>query len=99
MASKIGITKSEVNKIIDYLEEEKENIDGYATKLDTELADIDTAWKGADATKYTNKMRSEYKQQLKDLNESLQSYIDFLSGVYDEYQKLDDKFAAETIEV
>ena len=99
MASKIGITKSEVNKIIDYLEEEKENIDTYITKLDTELAEIGTAWQGADATKYTNKMRSEYKKQLKDLNDSFQSYIDFLSGVYEEYQKLDDKFAAETIEV
>lgn len=99
MASKIGITKSEVNKIIDYLEEEKENISTYITKLDTELGAIDDAWKGADATKYTNKMRSEYKKQLKSLNESFQSYIDFLSGVYDEYKKLDDKFAAESIEV
>lgn len=99
MANKIGITKAGVDNIVSDLQGEKEKITGYISKLDTELGNINTAWVGSDATKYTSKMRDDYKVLLQELNESLQSYIDYLGGVFGEYQKHDEKFAAESIEV
>ena len=99
MASKIGITKGDVDNIVRELSEEKENIEKYITKLDTELGNINDAWKGLDATKYTLKMRQDYKATLESYVTSYQSYIDFLSSVYDAYKNLDDKFAGEKIEV
>jgi hypothetical protein len=44
-------------------------------------------------------MNDDYKVLLDEFNTSLQSYIDFLSEVYSEYKKVDEKFAAESIEV
>ena len=97
--AKIEITKASVDKIISDLQAEKNNIGTFMTKLDTELGDVNTAWSGQDATKYTRIMRNSYKATLKELNDSYQSYIDFLSNVYSEYKKVDDKFVAEKIEV
>lgn len=99
MADKIGITKASVDNIVSELQGEKEKITNYITKLDNELGNINQAWQGADATKYTTKMRDDYKASLNEFNKSLQSYIDYLSGVFGEYQKLDEKFIAESIEV
>ncbi len=99
MANKIGITKANVDKIVSELQEEKKNIGTYITKLDTELTDINSAWEGADATKYTKKMQEDYKKVLQDLNDSFQTYIDYLSEVFDAYKKLDDKFKNDKIEV
>jgi len=99
MADKIGITKSGVDNIVSELQGEQEKITNYMKTLDTELGNVNQAWKGADATKYTEKMQDDYKVLLKEYNDSLQSYIDYLSGVFGEYQKLDEKFAGESIEV
>jgi hypothetical protein len=44
-------------------------------------------------------MRQDYKDSLESFIKSFQSYIDFCSGVYEAYKTLDDKFAAEKIEV
>ena len=97
--AKIEITKASVDKIIGDLQAEKNNIGTFMTKLDTELGDVNNAWSGKDATKYTKIMRNDYKRVLKELNDSYQSYIDFLSNVYSEYKKVDDKYVAEKIEV
>ena len=99
MANKIAISKSGVDKIVSELQSEKEKIGSYSSKLGTELGNINTSWQGTDATKYTEKMNDDYKVLLDEFNTSLQSYIDFLSEVYSEYKKVDEKFAAESIEV
>ena len=99
MAESIGITKSSVDSIVSNLQTEQEKISGYMKTLDTELGSVNQAWQGADATKYTEKMRDDYKVLLKEFNDSLQSYIDYLSGVFGEYQKLDEKFVDTKIEV
>ena len=99
MANKIGITKTGIDKIVSDLQSEKDKITNYISKLDSELNSINTSWQGSDATKYTSKMHDDYKVLLGEFNESLQSYIDYLSEVYSEYKKVDEKFAAESIEV
>ena len=99
MAEKIVVTGSDINSIVSELKGEQSNITGYISKLDSELGNINQAWKGADATKYTEKMRDDYKVLLKEFNESLQTHIDYLSKVFNEYQTLDEKFAAERIDV
>lgn len=99
MASKIIITKSSIDSVVRDLQKEQENITKYSGTLENEMGNVNNAWKGQDATKYTEKMRSEYKTLLKDFNDSLQSFIDYLSKVFDEYKKLDDKFRDDNIEV
>ena len=99
MAESIGITKTSVDSIVSNLQAEQEKITGYMKTLDTELGNVNQAWQGSDATKYTEKMRDDYKVLLKEFNDSLQSYIDYLSGVFAEYKKLDDKFVDTKIEV
>ena len=97
--AKIEVTKSSLDQIISDLQAERTNINSFMTKLDNELSDINQAWQGADATKYTRIMKQEYNKTIKELNECYQSYIDFLSGVFNEYKKVDDKFASDKIEV
>ncbi len=97
--AKIGVSKANIDSIIRELEAEKDNLTSYISKLDTELSSINDSWKGLDATKYTIKMRQDYKQSLESFVKSFQSYIDFFSGVYEAYKTLDDKFAADKIEV
>ena len=97
--AKIEVTKSSLDQIISDLQAEKTNINTFMSKLDTELGDINQAWQGADATKYTRIMKQEYNKTMKELNECYQSYIDFLSGVFNEYKKVDDKFVNDKIEV
>ena len=99
MASKIGVSKANIDSIVKELETEKDNLTSYISKLDTELSNINDTWKGVDATKYTGKMRQDYKESLESFVKCFQTYIDFFSGVYEEYKYLDDKFAAEKIEV
>lgn len=99
MASKIVITKSEVDGIVTELQAEQVNIAGDSKKLNSECDSIEKAWEGTDAVAYIAKMKDDYVFLLDKLNESLQSYIDFLNGVYGEYEKHDTKFAGMTIEV
>ncbi len=99
MANRIVITKSEVSNIVSELQAEQTNITGYGKKLNSELDAVNKAWEGTDAVAYTGKMRDDYVFLLGKLNESLQSYIDFLNGVYGEYEKHDTKFAGMTIGV
>ena len=99
MASKIEITKAEVDKIVAELNAEKTNIDGDGKKLNSELEAINKAWEGTDAVAYTAKMKDDYGFLLEKFSESLQSYADFLGGVYGEYEKLDNTYVSKTIEV
>lgn len=99
MASKIVITKSEVDNIVSNLQDTYKDIATDAKTLNTETEAINEAWKGTDAVAYTAKMKDDYVFLLEKLNESLQSYTDFLSGVYGEYDKHNSKFEGMTIEV
>lgn len=98
-ADKIVITKANVEKVVSELRAEQENIKNYNKNLGTELESINKAWEGADATKYTNKMKDDYSVLLEAFSESLTSYIDFLEKVYGEYKSFDDEYAGKTIEV
>ncbi len=100
MASdRIVVTASGISNVVSELKAEQSNIKGYISSLDTELGNINKAWQGADATKYTEKMKDDYKVLLTSINESFDSYIEFLSKVYGEYEKLDSEFAGKSIEV
>ena len=99
MADKIVVTKSGIDTVVSDLQEQKDYITTYIGKLDTELGNINENWKGSDATKYTSKMKDDYKVLLTEFNTSLQSYIDYLSGVFEEYKRVDETAAAENIEV
>jgi len=97
--SKIEISNENVKAIVKSLQTEHDNISTYITELNKELTNIESAWEGADATKYISKMRDDYAILLKLYNESYQTYLDFLDGVYDEYKKKDDEYKGKTIEV
>ena len=100
MASdKIVITSSNVTSVASSLREEFENINGYISTLDKELGSINDAWKGAAATKYTEKMKDDYAVILTSLVEVLNSFADFLSKVFQEYEKVDNEYKGKTIEV
>jgi len=99
MAEKIESNKSGIDTIVNELQEQKDDIATYMTKLDKELENINEAWKGSDAVLYTSKMKDDYKVLLTEFNTSFQSYIDYLSGVFEEYKKVDEKMASEKIEV
>ena len=97
--AKVGYTAASIDSIVSSLKDEKENLDDYVKSLDTELSKINESWKGADATKYTLKMREDYKESLNSYISSFDSYIEFLSDVPEQYKSLDDKFSAQKIEV
>ena len=92
-------TKSGIDEIIDMLESEKKNISGYIESIDSELGKVNEAWEGSNSTLFTKKMRDDYSVLLNALNESLDSYISYLKGVYKEYDTLDKEFASRSIEV
>ncbi len=98
-ADKIVITQANVANVVSELRAEQEKIGSYKSNLETELDNINKAWEGADATKYTQKMRDDYNVLLEAFNESLASYINFLEKVYGEYEQFDNEYAGKTIEV
>ena len=97
--AKVGYTASNIASIVSALKEEKENLEDYVKSLGTELDKINEAWKGADATKYTLKMREDYSASLSSYTTSYDSYIEFLSDVPEQYKSLDEEFAGRKIEV
>ena len=98
MASKITVTEGEISNIVKTLQEEQSNITTYRTKLISELERVNAAWKGSDATKYTEKMHDDYSTLLDEYSKCFQTYIDFLSKVYSEYKAHDDKWAGKSID-
>ena len=99
MGDKIAISAEMVKSIVTKLREDQEKIIGYKETLCTVLDAINKAWEGADATLYTDKMRDDYSLLLEEFGKCLESYIDFLDKVYDEYKKFDAEYAGKTIEV
>ncbi len=99
MADKIVITQANVAKVASELRAEQTNLETYKSNIETELDNINQAWQGADATKYTQKMRDDYAVLLEEFNKSLESYINFLEKVYGEYERFDNEYAGKTIEV
>ena len=100
MASeKIVITNSSVASVVSTLRQEFDSIKSCISTLDNELGSINKAWEGAAATKYTEKMKDDYAVLLQELVNTLQSFSDFLSKVFSEYEKFDNEFAGKTIEV
>ena len=98
-ADKIVITQANVANVVSELRAEQEKIDSYKKNLDSELDSINQAWEGADATKYTQKMRDDYNVLLEAFSKSLASYISFLEKVYGEYERFDSEYAGKSIEV
>ena len=98
-ADKIVITQASVANVVSELRAEQEKISSYKGSLDTELDNINKAWEGADATKYTQKMKDDYSVLLEAFVESLTSYINFLEKVYGEYEQFDNEYAGKSIEV
>ena len=80
-------TKSGIDEIIDI------------ESIDSELGKVNEAWEGSNSTLFTKKMRDDYSVLLNALNESLDSYISYLKGVYKEYDTLDKEFSSRSIEV
>lgn len=99
MADKIVITQANVANVVSELRAEQTNIGNYKSNIETELDNINKAWEGADAIKYTQKMRDDYAVLLEAFNESLESYINFLDKVYGEYERFDNEYAGKSIEV
>lgn len=96
---KIVATQSSLLEIINELQKEKENIDSYIKELNEELTNVNKAWSGTDAIKYTQKMKDDYNVILSHLNTCLSSYIEYLKAVYPEYEKHDNKYKDINIEV
>lgn len=86
---KVVIEGDEIKKIASVLKDKKVELDNDVEKLDMILDGINKAWQGADATQYTKNMRDNYNVLLKGFNEVLDSYITFLDGVIDVYDKFD----------
>ena len=99
MADRIVVTQSGITSVVKELQEEQKNIGDYIKSIDTELGNINKAWEGADAIKYTEKMKDDYQVLLTDYNECLQSYIDFLEEVPSKYDELNNEYQGKTIEV
>lgn len=97
--SKVIITKGTLDsEVISVLQQEKDNITNYINELDQELGAINEAWRGADATKYISKMKDDYSVLLNNLNECLQSYIDYLNNVYPQYENFDNEYTDRRID-
>ncbi len=99
MASKIVVTQADIKNIVDKIGDQIDSISSCKTQLISELEAVNNAWKGSDATKYTEKMHDDYSPLLDEYVQSLTSYKDFLSNVYSEYSSFDEEQAAKTIEV
>jgi len=95
--SDINVTDSGIEEIIENLETEKTNIDNYIDTLNSELTKINSAWSSSGSIMYTSKMKDDYSLVLASLSESLNTYIQYLSGVFNEYSSFDE--SREEIEV
>ena len=88
--TRIAINIDDVSSVANTLTEEKNNIISYNNQISTEVETIDSAWDGSDSLEYINKMQNDFNVLISDYAECLQSYIDFLSKVGDEYKAFDE---------
>ena len=96
---KIIITPEKVTEVVELLRTEQNKIKTYKKTLENELDKINNAWEGIDAIKYTKKMRDDYAILLEEFNDSLESYINFLEKVYNEYEYFDNKYLEKHINI
>lgn len=97
MAAEKICVSSKLQDIANKMKGYSEEISTYENNLGTELDSINESWQGADATAYTKKMRDDYAVLLKGFIDSLDSYVEFLSHVYEKYEEFDNN--REEIEI
>ena len=88
-----------IKSIITSLTELHDDFEKNISTLSNACADIETQWKGYDATLYVAKMREDYSTLFEDFNKCLSSYIEFLNKVHPAYEKHDTTFEGRTIDV
>ena len=97
--TKIVVSSEGLRNLSSELDNEKSRITSYIKTLSSELDQINSSWKGADATKYLSKMKDEYSNLLDEYSNCLASYIEYLSKIFREYEKIDNKYQSLRIEV
>ena len=75
------------------------NFEDEIKKLNRVIDNINTAWKGSDAIKYINAMKSAYIPELKELARNIEACGKYLQSVPKAYQTLDDIFSSKNIDV
>lgn len=92
----IDIEESEINKIVNDLNDGIEYNNNRIKDLEGCLERVEVAWAKTSASRnYVSAMRNKYCKDLEKLNESIESYKNFLSNVYKEYKDVDEKCASE----
>jgi len=64
-------------------------LDGYIKEIENNLNSISTAWSGVDAVKFLSKLSTDYKKDLGNIRDSLNSFADYLNVVNEKYSELD----------
>ena len=77
---------------ITFLEEKK-------SQINTLMDGINEAWKGIDAMKYIEAIRINYIKELENLSECLNDCSEYLAKVPESYNKVDEQFASQKINV
>ena len=88
-------TKKIGNNICQYSDDFSNDIN----KLLNSIESINTAWNGADALKYIQIMRDRYIIGLRELNDVIKKYGNYLENVPEAYSSLDETFSTKSINV
>lgn len=95
----ITINKDEVEKYGNEIIELSEEFNQNTKKVLSLIEAINTAWEGADATKYINTMKEKHIRDLEEISNILKTYGTYLRSVPETYSALDETFASKSIEV
>lgn len=95
----ITMKKSEVLKTAASINKLSNEFDVEVKKLIQIVDNINSAWNGADALVYVNNMREKHLINLKQMQDQIEEYGEYLRAVTEPYAILDEKLSKKRIDV
>lgn len=96
---KIIVNSEEIKSISTNLKNSATFLEEKKGQINTLMEGINEAWKGMDAMKYIEAIRINYIKELESLSECLNDCSDYLAKVPEAYNKIDEQFASQKINV
>lgn len=94
---RIEIDKNGVRKSGEAIKQQNQKFKNDIKRLENIIDSINSAWEGDDSLKYINTMRDTYLNGLKELNECIEDYGEYLNKVSKAYDAVDSTYNSKQL--
>lgn len=95
----IIIDKQSVRKVANQMNEYANDFSKEIEKLSNIIDNINIAWKGDDALKYINLLKTKYFEDLTETKKQIKKYSKYLENIPEAYDALEDTYTNKSINI